>query len=57
MDSRPGRYGLLRQILSSGALVLMLIGLLLVPFVSIGVALGIALGAGALFLLVKILER
>lgn len=46
---------MLRQILASCALALMLVGLLLIPFVATEIAIGIAVLAGTLFLLVKFL--
>lgn len=55
MAADPTYPSILRQILTSGALILMLIGLLLIPFVATEIAIGVAAMAGVLFLLVKFL--
>ena len=46
--------GIVRQVLVSGCMILMLIGLLMIPFVATEIAIGIAIATGALFLLVKL---
>lgn len=55
MASGQGSPGFIRQVLSSIALIMMLGGLLLIPFVAVEIALGIAAIAGVLLLVVKVL--